>query len=99
MGGCGFWFALYFVVTIWICMTLNITSAWAVVLVGIVVMFIVCLLRVLIVEAFQGQGSIAWVFRIGFLILLCILIQIGATGWFVFLVVLYLFLEFIVSFS
>ena len=99
VGGCGFWFALYFFITAWLCMTFNITSTWAVVGIAIVVMVIVNLLKMSLIEAFEGQGGIAWVFRIGFLILLCILIEAGSAGWAIVLFLMFMVLELVVAFS
>jgi hypothetical protein len=99
VGGCGFWFLLYFILSAWICMTLDITNTWAVVGVSIVVMVIVHFVKALLVEAFQGQGGIAWVFRLGFLILLCILLEAGSAGWAILLFALFLILELVVAFS
>jgi len=99
VGGCGFWFLLYFFIAAWICWQLDLTNTWAVVGVGIVVMVLVHFIKAFLIEAFQGEGGIAWVFRVGFLILLCILIEAGSVGWAILLFALFLILEFIVAFS
>jgi hypothetical protein len=99
VGGCGFWFLLYFLITAWLCMTMDLTNTWLVVGISIVVMVLIHFLKAVLVEAFQGQGGIAWVFRVGFLILLCILLEAGSAGWAIVLFLIFLLLELVVAFS
>lgn len=99
MGGCGFWFLLYFVVASVLACSLGVKSIWGIVGISLLVLLGVGLLRALLMIAFEGESGCGILFRLGVFGIFLYLLITGSVGWAIVLLVIYGILELVVAFS